>query len=113
METLINPPRGILSGDRDHRKVQIIEPLKEFMNWDIYLIEESFSDKMFSRLIRYNVSSFYNNYRVKIIPYLNCNDLKYRSSSIVCNHRAWRGEWEWLPQEKIRAMGRKGRKIRD
>ena len=83
METLINPPRGILSVDQDHRKVQIIEPLKEFMNWDIYRIEESFSDKMFSRLIRYNVSCFYNNYRVKVILYLNFDDLEYRSSSIV------------------------------
>lgn len=35
------------------------------MKWDIYLIEESFSDKIFSRLIRYNVSSFYNNYESK------------------------------------------------
>lgn len=53
------------------------------MNWDIYLNEESFSDKIFSRLIRYNVLSFYNNYRVKISLYLNCNDLEYRSCSIV------------------------------
>jgi len=83
METLINPPWDILNVDRDHRKVQIIELLKEFMNWDIYLIEESFSDKMFSRLIGYNVSCFYNNYRVKVILYLNCNDLEYRSSPIV------------------------------